>query len=158
MKKGTIYLLGFLMIGAGVLSSLFFTLKLQHLFQDHLTWYGNLFEQGRVSRCLYLDTITFLYIASILFKNFYYIMGGILILFLIEFGRELGLLAALIGFVTETSFRLMQMVVADFSAVQPFSMIPLFLFLTGVSIHVAFFYVLTRKPMVQYLTQGRMPS
>ena len=154
MKKQTIILLGVAMILIGLLSSFHFFTRLQGLFQSHLSHYSRLFEKGQTVRCLYLDITMFLYIASLLFKNLYYVMGGVMILFFTEFGRELGLLGAVIGLVTEVSFRLMFWVGSDPSVVTPFSITPFFLFLIGISIHITFFYLLTRRPMVENLKRS----
>lgn len=150
MKKEKIYLLGGLMVGSGLLSTFFFISRLQDLFQDHLDRYSQLFHKGLMGECLYLDILMYLYIASILFKNLYYVLGGSLLLCFLEFGREVGLLASLIGFVTEASFRLVTWAINQ-SFTVPFSLVPLLLFLMGISIHYAFFYFLTRKTLVESL-------
>ncbi|MBI4437308.1 MAG: hypothetical protein HY590_07850 [Candidatus Omnitrophica bacterium] len=159
MKTKTIYLLGLVMVLLGALSTLQFTLRLQDLFQIYLTRYSHLFGKGLVGRCLYLDMMMFLYIASLLFKNLYYVIGGSLLLIplfrsFIEFGRELGLLASVIALVTEISSRLLYVGTAspDLSSRASFlNAEGFFLFLIGFSMPLLFIYFLTRKTLIENL-------
>lgn len=144
MEKKTIYLLGVLMVLLGIASTLHFTFAFQELFQAHLNRYAKLFDRGLLGHCLYLDVMMFLYITSVLFKNFYYVVGGILILCFVEFGRELGLLASFISLVTEVSFHLMV-----WGGGSKFSTISLFLFFVGVSIPFVFIHFLTRRSTIE---------
>lgn len=150
MKKETIYLLGALMIGVGLLSTLHFTFVFQGLFQTHLARYGALFDKGRVGHCLYMDVMMFLYIASFLFKNLYYVIGGILVLCLAEFGRELGLLASFIALITEVSLRLVNLASGS-SEATPFFIGNLVFFFISIAIPTLFIFFLTRKPIMEYL-------
>jgi len=162
MKKETVYALGLLMVLAGVLSTLHFVFYLQGFFKVYLNRYGHLFNKGLLGRCLFLDILMFLYISSILFKNFYYVIGGILILCFVEFGRELGLFASLIGLITEVSFCLVRFLVPDPSSQAPTVVNTFFFFCIGVAIPLIFIYFLTQKTTVQYLKnrenpQGKLP-
>ena len=159
MKRNTVTLLGLVMILLGVLSSLQFTLRLQDLFKIYLVRYSHLFGKGLMGRCLYLDMMMFLYIASLLFKNLYYVIGGALIIVplfrsFIEFGRELGLLASVIAFVTEISSRLLYVgtespgLSSQTTVVSPEGLLP---FLIGFAIPLAFIYFLTRRALVENL-------
>ena len=153
MEKKTVYLLGVLMVLLGIVSTLHFTFVFQELFQTHLSRYANLFNRGLLARCLYLDVMMFLYITSILFKNFYYVVGGVLILCFVEFGRDLGLLASFISLVTEVSFRLM-----IWREGSKFSASGLFLFFVGVSIPFVFIHFLTRKSTIECFKNRSRPK
>ena len=154
MGKKRVYLIGCLMILVGIISTLHFILQIQQLFQFYLPHYKNLFDKGFVGQCLYLDAMMFLYIASLLFKNFYYVIGGVLILFFIEFGKELGVLASFIAFITEVSFYLVFWGITPSEAIAFPTHSILFLllfFLVGISIPTAFLFCFTRKAMVERL-------
>lgn len=151
MKKKIVYLLGILMILIGIASTLRFIWHLQDLFRVHLVRYADLFERGSVNRCLYLDVTLFLYVSTILFKNLYYILGGILLLYWIDLGRELGLLASFIGIITEMSFRILPWMALTPSALTAVSISSFFVFLQGISIPLIFIYLLSQKDTKELL-------
>lgn len=152
-----ITLLGLFMIGVGLLSTLHFGFQFQNLFQEYLKRYEFLFEKGLMGRCLSLDVMMFLYISSLLFKNFYYVIGGILFLYFVELGRELGLLASFIALLTEASFRLTHLAMTDFSGGETFSLATPLLFLIGISIPLVFIYFLNHHTIKERL-QSRLGS
>jgi len=101
----------------------------------------------------------FLYIASLLFKNLYYVLGGALIVVplfrsFIEFGRELGLLASIIALVTEISSRLLDVgtvspgLSPQAALGSPEGFLP---FVIGFAVPLVFIYFLTRKALVENL-------
>ena len=153
MKKETVYVLGLLMVLTGILSTFHFVFYVQGLFKVYLHRYDHLFDKGLLGRCIFLDILMFLYISSILFKNFYYVIGGILILCFIEFGRELGLFASLIALITEVSFRLVRLSVPDPFTRAPVVVNTFFFFCMGVAIPLIFIYFLTQKTMVAHLKE-----
>lgn len=153
MEKKTVYSIGLLMILVGIVSTLHFTLIFQGLFQSHLSRYSKLFDRGLMGRCLYLDVMMFLYITSVLFKNFYYVLGGILIVCFVEFGRELGLLASFIALVTEISFHLLR-----WEGSPGFSIMGFLLFIIGIAIPLFFIYFLTRHALVECLKNRIHPK
>ncbi len=158
MSKQKIMLLGLGMAVAGIFSSVSFVSRIQELFQIYLGRYHQLFQEGKTVYCLYLDTMMFLYVSSILFKNLYYVIGGVLIVSFVEFGRELGLLGSFIALVTEMSFRLMQLAASNPSVTQPFSMAPFLLFIVGVAVPALFIYLLTRRSILESLKAKSLPQ
>ena len=149
MKRKTVYLLGLVMILIGIISTFQFIFVFQELFQNHLNRYSKLFERGLVTRCLYLDVMMFLYMISMLFKNFYYVVGVVCILYLIEFGRELGLLASFISLVTDVSSLMYWGGGSKFLGEGPF------LNFIGILISLIFIYFLTRGSMVECFRSRR---
>ncbi len=139
------------MIATGVFSTYQFSSSIQALFQTTVKGYGIFFEKGELLRCLYVDAMTFLYISSILFKNLYYVVGGIFILTFAEFGRQLGIFASCIALVTEISARLLSAGIGEVAVVTPLAVsLSGFLFLViGLSPPLFLIFLLTRKTVAE---------